>query len=63
MGQAAARETDEIDQQRQSSPVMPGRNIHIDERIDGSPSILLLRAWLSIVMRLTEPVGPKNLRI
>src|ERR1700687_5426998 len=32
-------------------------------RTDGSPSILLLRAWLSIVIRLTEPIGPKNLRI
>src|SRR3984893_7227173 len=32
-------------------------------RTDGSPSILLLRAWLSIVTRLTEPVDPKNLRM
>src|SRR5438309_157423 len=30
---------------------------------DGSPSILLWRARLSIVSRLTEPIGPKNLRI
>jgi hypothetical protein len=22
-----------------------------------------LRAWLSTVMRLTEPIGPKNLRM
>src|SRR3954454_15922569 len=28
--QTAARETDEIDQQRQSSPVMPGRDVDID---------------------------------
>src|ERR1700730_15819492 len=30
---------------------------------DGSPSILLSRARLSTVSRLTEPVDPKNLRI
>src|SRR6202040_681568 len=30
---------------------------------DGSPSMLLLRAWLSIVTRLTEPIDPKNLRM
>ena len=29
----------------------------------GSPSILSLRAWLSIVMRLTQPIDPKNLRM
>src|SRR5215469_9992497 len=25
--------------------------------------MLLLRAWLSIVMRVTEPAGPKNFRM
>src|SRR5882762_7302019 len=32
-------------------------------RTDGSPSILLLRAWLSMVTRLTVPIDPKNLRM
>src|SRR6266446_2679242 len=32
-------------------------------RSDESPSILFLRAWLSIVTRLMEPTDPKNLRM
>ena len=43
--------------------VMPSRDVHIDDAHHGSPSMLLLRAWLSIVTRLTEPIDPKNLRM
>src|SRR4051794_1961862 len=32
-------------------------------RTEGSPSMLLFSASLSMVSRLTEPVGPKNLRM
>ncbi len=44
MRQAAAGEADKIHQQGQSLSVMPSRDVHIDDRADGSPSILLLRA-------------------
>ena len=44
-------------------PSCPAGTYTSTARTDGSPSILFLRAWLSMVIRLTEPVGPKNLRI
>ena len=44
-------------------PSCPAGTYTSTTRADGSPSILLLRAWLSMVSRLTEPVDPKNLRI
>jgi hypothetical protein len=45
------------------SPLYPAGTYTSTTRTDGSPSILSLRAWLSTVMRLTEPIGPKNLRM
>src|SRR6266404_4543847 len=44
-------------------PSCPAGSYTSTTRTDGSPSILLLRAWLSIVTRLTEPIDPKNLRM
>ena len=46
-----------------SRPSCPAGRYTSTTLADGSPSILVSRAWLSIVSRLTEPVGPKNLRI
>src|SRR5882762_7156877 len=44
-------------------PSCPAGTYTSTTRTDGSPSMLLLRAWLSIVTRLTEPIDPKNLRM
>ena len=61
--QAASCETYKVDKQGQSLSVMPGRNVNVHDAHRRITSILLLRAWLSIVTRLTEPIDPKNLRI
>src|SRR5229473_3508389 len=44
-------------------PSCPAGTYTSTTRTDGSPSMLLLRAWLSMVTRLTEPIDPKNLRM
>src|SRR5580692_3602624 len=44
-------------------PSCPAGTYTSTTRTDGSPSILLVRAWLSMVTRVTEPIGPKNLRM
>src|SRR5690349_11655665 len=44
-------------------PSCPAGRYTSTTRTDGSPSMLLLRAWLSTLSRLTEPIGPKNLRM
>ena len=44
-------------------PSRPAGTYTSTTRTDGSPSILLLRAWLSIVTRVTPPIGPENLRM
>src|SRR5712672_2823817 len=44
-------------------PACPAGTYTSTTRTGGSPSMLLLRAWLSIVTRLTEPIDPKNLRM
>src|SRR5439155_26315711 len=44
-------------------PSCPAGTYTSTTRSDGSPNILLLRAELSIATRVTEPIGPKNLRI
>src|SRR5271163_2865625 len=44
-------------------PSCPAGTYTSTTRTDGSPSVFLLRASLSTVVRLTEPADPKNLRI
>src|ERR1051326_8463650 len=44
-------------------PSWPAGRYTSTTRTDGSPSMLLLRAGLSTLSRLTEPIGPKNLRM
>src|SRR6266481_5511056 len=44
-------------------PSCPAGTYTSTTRTDESPSILFLRAWLSIVTRLIEPTDPKNLRM
>src|SRR5208337_275245 len=44
-------------------PSCPAGTYTSTTRTDESSSILLLRAWLSIVTRLMEPIDPKNLRM
>jgi hypothetical protein len=45
------------------APSCPAGRYTSTTRADGSPSMLVLRAWLSMVIQLTEPIGPKNLRM
>src|SRR5882672_3311217 len=44
-------------------PSCPAGTYTSTTRTDGSPSILLFRAELSMATRLTKPIGPKNLRM
>src|SRR6266478_5028074 len=44
-------------------PSCPAGTYTSTTRTDGSPSRLLLRAWLSMVTRMTEPIDSKNLRM
>src|SRR5690349_7459937 len=44
-------------------PSCPAGRYTSTTRTDGSPNMLLLRASLSTLIRLTEPIGPKNLRM
>src|SRR6202049_167413 len=46
-----------------SCPSCPAGTYTSTARTDGSSSILFLRAWLSIMVRLMEPIDPKNLRM
>jgi hypothetical protein len=57
-GYATAGEPHKIHKQEQSRPSRSAGT-----RTDRSSNILFLRAWLSIVIRLMEPIDPKNLRM